>query len=414
MEEPDIITVDLETAGPSVRQVADEQDGPDLLRLLNDLAAHKWKILGAPLLAGALGWGVASILPPTYTATTTLMPPLQNQSTGLAAMLGQLGGLAGAVSVSALKSPSELYVAMLQSRTVADALVQRFGLMQRYDLRYQDDARKALKANSEISVTKTSGIITISASDKDPQVAADMANAYVAELIQLTGRIAVTEASQRRLFFEKQLKDVREKLAEAEVAMKSTQERTGLIQPDEQVKAIIGALAQVRAALAAKEVQINSMRTWSTPQNPDFLRVQEELNTLRAQLSRLEKRQPMDGDFAIPTRNMPAVGVEYVRALRNVKYYETLFELLSKQFELARIEEARESALVQQMDKALKPERKSKPKSAVLALAAALAAGVLASLLALAREAWLRAAQRFDNRPTLRDFLAAANKREKL
>ena len=278
---------------------------------------------------------------------------------------------------------------MLESRTVADNLITRLKLKERYEKETMDDTRKELAANRVIAAGKKDGFITIAANDKDAQFAADLANAYVDELAKLTQSMALTESSQRRLFFEKQLQESRDQLANAEIALRKTQERTGLIQPEAQVQAIINNAAQVKGAIAAKEVELNAMRTFAAGRNPDLLRTQEELRGLQQQLAKLEKNQPSkNGDFMVPTGKIPEVGVEYVRSMRNVKYYETIFELLAKQFELAKIDEAKESSLIQLLDKALPAERKSKPNRVFITLAGAFVGGILGVLFAFMRAAY--------------------------
>lgn len=361
-----------------------------LLDLLVVLARQKKLVIGVPIAAGLIALAVSLFITPVFTSVAKIMPPQQQQSSGMAAMLGQLGGLAGAAGgLAGIKSPNDLYVGLLESRTVADSLIIRFKLKERYEMKTMDDTRKELTANSVIATGKKDGFITIAANDKDPQFAADLANAYVDELAKLTQSMALTEASQRRLFFEKQLKEARDQLADAEIALRRTQERTGLIQPEAQVQAIITNAAQVKGAIAAKEVQLNAMRTFAAGQNPDLLRTQEELRGLQVQLAKLEKDRPSkDGDFMVPTGKIPEAGVDYVRSVRNVKYYETIFELLAKQFELAKIDEAKDSSLIQLLDKALPAERKSKPHRVFITLAAVVAGGVLGVVLAFMRAAY--------------------------
>lgn len=361
-----------------------------LLDFLMVLAKHKKIVIGAPIATGLLALAVSFFMAPVFTSVAKIMPPQQQQSSGGTAMLGQLGGLAGAAGgLGGIKTPNDLYVGLLESRTVADNLIARFKLRERYQKVTMDETRTVLAANSVIAAGKKDGFISISANDKDPQFAADLANAYVDELAKLTQSMALTEASQRRLFFEKQLKEARDELANAEIALRSTQEKTGLIQPEGQVQAIIVNAAQVKAMIAAKEVQLNAMRTFAAGQNPELLRAQEELRGLQAQLAKLEKSVPSrDGNFMVPTGKIAAAGVEYVRSMRNVKYYETIFELLAKQFELAKIDEAKDSSIIQLLDKAIPAERKSKPNRTLITLSGVVIGGVIGLLLAFLRSAY--------------------------
>ena len=395
---------------PQQRQEPDDEI--NLIDLLIVLARHKKLVIGMPILAGGLAMAASLLMTPIFTSTAKIMPP-QQQSSGAAALLGQLGGLAGmAGSVAGLKSPNDLYVGMLESRTISDTLIDRFKLQERYESETLDDARSTLEKTVDISSGKKDGLIAISVSDEDPKFAAELANAYVEELTKLTQTMAITEASQRRLFFEQQLKDAKDQLANAEVAMRKTQERTGLIQPEGQVQAIIASIAQLRGSIAAKEVQLKAMRTFATTQNPDLLRTQEELRGLQAQLVKLEKSQPSrEGDFMASTGKVPEAGVEYVRSLRNVKYYETMFELLAKQYELARIDESRESSVIQVLDKAVPAERKSKPKRALITLLGAAGGGLLGVLMAFMREGYLRSRQDPANSNRWKEFSAALSGR---
>ncbi|MGZ8983651.1 MAG: GumC family protein [Methylotenera sp.] len=370
-----------------------EDDEINLMELLLVIAKHNRFILKLTVFVAVLALAVSLLLPNIYTGKTVILPPQQGASTA-SMLLGQLGGLAGAAGGAlGIKNPGDLYVGMLKSRTVADALIQRFKLQALYEQKTMSATRAALEAAASFTSGKD-GFITVEFSDKDPQLAASIANAYVEELDRLTQTLAVTEAAQRRLFFEKQLKNAKEALATAEVALKETQERTGLIQLDKQGEAIIEAVADLRAQVAAKEVELTAMRAYATAQNPDYRQLREVLTGLRAQLAKVERNNVAgQGDVMVPTGKIPEAGLEYMRKMREVKYQETLFELLSKQFEIAKIDEAKEAATIQVVDKALPPERKSKPKRALMVLLFTIMAFFIGILFAFFREASERASQ---------------------
>jgi uncharacterized protein involved in exopolysaccharide biosynthesis len=280
---------------------------------------------------------------------------------------------------------------MLKSRTLADKMIARFKLQQKFEAKTLEATRKAL-AGATVIASGKDGFITIEYSDEDPTFAACVANAYVEELDKLNNTLAVTEASRKRLFFETQLKMTRDNLAAAEVGFKQTQERTGLIQPEAQGQAIIMAASNLRAQVTAAEVKLQSMGSFATPQNPDYQKLQQNLTSLRAQLVKAERNGVQGrGDIMVPTGKLPETGLEYIRKMRDLKYQETLFELLSKQFEIAKIDEAKEAALIQVVDKALVPEQKSKPKRSLIVILATLMAFFLSVLLAFVREASERA-----------------------
>lgn len=377
-----------ENEKPAVEQPS-PTDEIDMLDVLIVLARQKKWIAGCTIGIGSVALVTSLVMTPVFTSTAKIMPP-QQQSSGLAAMMGQLGALAGvAGGIAGLKNPNDLYVGMLQSQTVADNLIKRFKLSERYETATLVDTRKNLEDISTINSGKD-GLISVSVDDKDPQFAAELANAYVDELIKLTQTLAVSDGSQRRLFYEKQLQNTKDKLSLAEIALKQTQEKTGMLQPDGQVQAIISNVAQLNATIASKEVELAAMRSFATEQNPDYIRTQQEIQGLKAQMTKLEQGQPEAGDFMVPTGKVPQTGLEYIRKLRDVKYYETMFELLAKQYELAKIDEARDSSTIQVLDKATPPDRKSKPKRVLIVIAGIMAGLFLGGLSAILKDSMRR------------------------
>src|SRR3989442_8066696 len=356
------------------------------------LAKRKWFIFKFVGCAAVLSAGISLLLPKIYTANAKIMPPQQNQSMGaMAALSTQLGPLAALASGGlGLRTPSDLYIAMLRSRTVADDLIDRFSLMSVYKEKIRDYTRKKLESPTDIRAGTKDGIITISVDDRDPRRAAGLANGYVDELEKLTKTLAVTEAGKRRLFFEREVKMASDELANAEVALKQTQEKTGLILLDSQSRAMIESLASLRARVAAQEVLVQQIRTFAAPENPELIREEKALEALRDQLSRLEGGQGKTLFADVPIENMPTARLEYVRKYRDVKYHEALFELLAKQYEAAKLDEARDSLIVQQLDKAIVPERRSWPPRTALVLASTLLALIVAIVTAFFLEAMER------------------------
>jgi tyrosine-protein kinase Etk/Wzc len=339
-----------------------------VLDLLIVLSRRQQVILRSTLAAVILAVIVSLLLPNRYTATANILPPQQSASLA-ASMIGQLGALGPMAAMAqkdlGLKNPNDLYVGMLRSRTAEDALILRFDLLRVYRDKKMSDAREDLEKASSIVVGKE-GFIAISVEDKDRNRAPQIANAYVEELRQLTQDLAVTEAGQRRIFFEHQLEMAKNNLADAEQALKETEQKTGLIQLDGQAKAIIESVVKLRAAIAAKEVELHSMRLYSTEQNPDVRLGEQQLSGMRAQLARLETQSGSSGEVQVsagdvPAGNVPEAGLQYVRKLRDVKYCETIFELLAKQYEAARLDEAKTAAVIQILDPAIEPDHKSSP-----------------------------------------------------
>ena len=269
-----------------------------VLDLLIVLSRRKQMILRTTLAAAIVAATVSLLLPNRYTATASILPPQQSPSLA-ASMIGQLGALGPMASMAqkdlGLKNPNDLYVGILRSRTVEDRLIRRFDLLRVYRDKRMSDARRDLEKSSSIVLGKE-GFIAISVEDKDRTRAPQIANAYVDELRTLTQDLAVTEAGQRRLFFERQLELAKNNLADAEQALKETEQRTGLIQLDGQAKAIIESVVKLRAAIAAKEVELHAMRLFSTERNPDVQLGEQQLSGMRAQLALMEKQSAGPGN----------------------------------------------------------------------------------------------------------------------
>lgn len=355
------------------------------------LSKHKRMITGVTVIAALVAGIVSLLLPSIYVASTRILPPQQNDSMAMA-MLSQLSPLAAlAGNGLGLNNRSDVYVAMLKSRTLADSMIRRFGLQKLYDAKMMVDARRALDKRTSITVAKD-GMINIEVEDRSPERAAELANGYVDDLRQLSQKLAVTRAAQRRLFLEGQVNQTKEQLANAEVALKKAQETTGLIQPDNQGRAIIESVARMQAQIAAKEVQLTAMRSFATERNPDLLRTEQEVAGLRVQLSKLEKDSKAgNGNILVATKQVPEAALEYVRRLRDVKYHETMFEALAKQYELAKFDEANEASIIQVLDKAVPPERRARPRRTLIVLISLVAAALLACVAAFVMDAQERA-----------------------
>lgn len=371
-----------------------DDDQISLLEILVTLARHKGLVVVFPFICAVVAALISLALPNVYTSATKILPPQQGGSPLAGALLGDLGGLSsgGAVgSALGLKNPSDLYVSMLRSRTIADAIIQRFELQKQFGTNTLVDTRRKLVEITNVSAGRD-GIITIEVDDVDPQRAADMANTYVEELDQLTQRVTVTTAGRQRAFLEKQLRQAKEQLTDAEVALRVTQEQTGIISVPEQGRAMIESVANLRALVAAKQVQLSALRTSATENNPDYVRAQQELAGLRVELAKIEKSSPADGSNVIPSAGkIPEAGLEYVRKYRDVQYYQTLFELVAKQFEIAKAQEAAEGGVVQALDRAVAPDKKSKPHRSLIVLISALLAGLVGVTIAFVLEARARA-----------------------
>jgi uncharacterized protein involved in exopolysaccharide biosynthesis len=371
----------------------EDDEGLSLLDLALPLAQH-WKLLLiGPLLAGLVALGLTYLMKPIYTSRTVFLPPQQQQSAAAAAV-AQLGALSGLIGGAAsLKSPADQYVTLLQSTSIADRLIDEFKLVQVYDTKYRFEARKELADNSRIALGKKDGLITVEVEDTDPQRAAAIANRHVDELRRLTSQLALTEAQQRRVFFEEQLKKTRDDLTKAQTALEASGFSAGALRAEP--KAAAEGYARLRAEATAAEVRLQTLRRGLSESTPEVQQALATLAALRSQLARTEAPIDLNG------------GPDYVGKFREFKYQETLFELFARQYELARLDESREGALIQVVDVAQPAERKSKPKRALIAVGASLAALLLLGSFVAARHFSRLSAQRPEQAAKLAQFRAA-------
>jgi uncharacterized protein involved in exopolysaccharide biosynthesis len=349
---------------PTLQDVTPPQYGPTSFDLAMALARH-WKLLLlGPLCAGLFALGVTFLVPKTFTARAVILPPQQQQSSAVTALasLGALSGLAGAVG--SLKSPVDQYVALMQSTGVADRIVDEFHLKTVYDEEYQVEARKELAKNVRITAGKKDGLIVVEVDDEDPARSARMANRYVDELRRLTSMLALTEAQQRRVFFEQQLGQTRDKLAAAQVALQEGGFSAGALKAEP--RAAAESYAKLRAEVTAAEVRLQTIRRSLADNAPEVQQQLSLVSALRAELQKLEASSDVAREPG------------YVGRYREFKYQETLFDLFARQFELARLDESREGVLIQVVDVATPPERKSKPKRTLVAIVTTVVTALLA------------------------------------
>ena len=365
-----------------------DEDAISLLDLATALGEEKVTLFAIPFITTVVAVVVSLQMTPVFTAKTVVMPPQQQQS-GAAAALASLGGMAGLAGLGGgggLKSQDEMYVAFLSSEGLQNRLIADLNLQERYEAKTLTDTRAALKGQMRFAIDKRAGLLIIEADHKDPVFAAELANRHVAELRTMLGRLAVTEAQQRRVFYEQQIQQTQDKLAVAEVAFRAAKEKSGMQVTSVLAETGVRASAELRGQIAAREVQLQAMSRFATAQNPDTQRIASELSALRSQLSKAEQGSGESKAAASPLHQ------EAVKSYRDVKVQEAMLEVLIRQYELARVDEAKEGPLIQQVDVAVAPERKSKPKRAQIVLVAAFAGLFLGVLVAFVRRA-LRKAQ---------------------
>lgn len=372
----------------------DEDDGPQvgLLDALTWLGEAKRNIALLTVGVAACAAGVTMIMTPMYTARTSLTAPAtQSQGGGASAALsalGSLSALSGLGTSLAGKTPDEMYVAILKSDSVLRGLNTQFKLQERYDVRSFEALRKEIRNFVKITADKKSGVLQVEVEDEDPKFAAELANGYASEVDKVLARMMVTEAQQRRAFFELQLKEAKQGLANAEEALRQVQEKTGLIVLDKQAEVIIQAVAELKSRIIATDVQLRVLRTSSTAANPDVQRLTAQLAALRSELARMETAGALaaasaasePAGMSVPTSKLPATAVEMMRAVRDVKLQETLLANMVRQYETARLDVAKDAPSLQQIDIAQPPDRKSSPARAQITLVAGFVTLLLSSM----------------------------------
>lgn len=364
----------------------------NFLDLLAVFVKHRRLLVIAPLSIGLVALGVSFLITPTFTAKTVFLPPQQQQGSAASALasLGSLAGLMG--GAGGIKTSGDQYVSLLQSTAVADHIVDRFDLMKVYEAKYRFAARNTLAGNVRINLGKKDGLISIEADAQDPKLAANIANEYLVALRALSARLQLTEAQQRRAFYQDQLEHTNKQLAAAQSALQSSGFNPGALKAEP--KAAADAYARLQAALTDGEVRLEAMRHELVDSAPEVQQQLGVLAGLREQMKKAEEQTPSQGD------------ADYIGKYREYKYQETLFDLFSKQFEMAKLDESHDGALFQVVDPATPPEYKSKPKRAFMAIGATVLSGVLLVIWLSVRELWKQASLRPENaRPlaSLRD-----------
>lgn len=337
----------------------------DLQVAIDTVRTHWLRILVTGFAISVVTYGATWLVTPTFTAKTVIVSPQQQQSAATAA-LASLSSLSGLAGIAGVKSPADQYVAVMQSETLSNRIIERFKLQALYEKELLIETRRKLAQQVRIVVNKKDNLISIEVDDHAPQRAADMANAYVEELRKLTNEMALTESQQRRVFFEEQLKKTRHDLTTSQLALQESGITTSAVKSD--AKAAIETYARIKAQYEAAQARLNALRLTLADNAVEVQQLRTQVGALGAQLARLET--PADD----------ARSAAYVNAYRDYRYQETLFDIYARQFEAARLDEARDGTLIQVLDVASVPEVKSKPKRAVITLGAG-AAGVLLTFL---------------------------------
>ena len=344
---------------------------------------RSWRfLLLASFITALVSVGVSFIVHTTYKAMTLVLPPDQSNNTlsMLSAATGSSGIPASALAAFGMKKPTDLYVALMSSPGVEDDVIQRFGLQQLYGKKYLSQARKKFESNAQVKADEKSGLISVSFIDRDPNRAAQIANGVIDSFDQLSSHLAITDAARRRLFFEKEVSQTKQNLTSSEDTLRDTIKKTGMLEPEGNARAMIAYQAQLRAEIAAKTVELQSRQVYLSDENPEVQTLLRERQALEAQADALDRST--NGDASDSKYMASDASLAYLRNLREVRYNEALLELLLKNLELAKLDEAREGSLVQVVQSATPPDMKYGPHRSIF-----LACGFIIGLLLSA--AWV-------------------------
>ncbi len=365
------------------------EDEINLVDLLLVLLKRKGMIFSIVFAAIALSVAVSLLLPVKYTATARILPP-QESSPGISGLLSQAGGALGGLAGSIIggKSTPDLYVGILKSRTVADALIKKFNLKELYDEEYMENVYDKLANCTDIQVSRKDQIISVAVEDEDPQRAADMANAYVDALDRINRSVNITEGQRKRIFLEDRLKKVKQDLTKAESELRQFQEKYKLVAINEQAKAAIEGAAKIKGEIVAAQTELEVLKQFGTERQNEAVMLKSRIAELQRQLARIESGDSgkSDDDFYIPFKELPQLGMQLARLMREAKIQEKVFELLTSQYELAKIEEAKDVNTIQILDKAVPPDKKSSPKRSLIVILSTVIAFFMAVFLAFFME----------------------------
>jgi tyrosine-protein kinase Etk/Wzc len=343
----------------------------NLLDLFIGLGHEKWTLFVVTFLATLIGVYVSLTTPPTFVSRTSIMPSQQSGGGGGLGALAGLSGLAGMSGIAnSIKSSDDMYIALMRSYSVQILLIEEFKLKERYGARNIEESRQALTSNVSILADKKSGMLLIDAQDKDPEFAAQLANAQVKELNVILSSLAVTEAQQRRAYYEQQIVKIQTKIPKLELEFKDAQKSSGL-----EVASLLSEAGTLPGQIAAKELQLQVLSRFATGQNPDLKRLAVEISALRAQMARYElsKMESKTNEPSEPRIVDNTTKINFLQkatqAYNTLKIQEALLDGFVKQLELAKIDEAKEGPTVQVVDKARAPEMRAKPERRKIVIA---------------------------------------------
>jgi uncharacterized protein involved in exopolysaccharide biosynthesis len=385
--------------GPSSSSAVSDREGFTLQNAFLEIWANRWFVAKAAFVGLLVAATVALLLPPVYESTTRLMPPDNQSASSLALMASGAGDKLGGLALDALglKSTGALFIGMLQSWTVQDRLISRFNLLQVYGTSSSKDARERLAGSTSILEDRKSGIITITTEGRNPQLAASLAQGYVDELDRLTAEVSTSAARRERMFIEQRLLAVKQDLDTASRDFSNFSSKNTAIDISAQGKAMMDAAARLQGELITSEGELNGLRQMYTDSNVRVRGLKARIEVLNRQLGNLRgtdasleqtNAAPSNSSSYPSIRELPVLGVAYADYLRRLKIQEAVYEILTKQYEMAKIQEAKEIPTVKVLDAANLPDRKIRPLRTRMTFVGATMAGFLAMTYVLILARW--------------------------
>jgi len=374
------------------------------------LVRHRWLLIRNVLLAAILGAIISFVLPKKYTATTTILPPTEESGSNLQSLLSDV-----AIPMMPLKtghSTAELFVEILRSRSVREGVLNRKYVSKSdtvtlFDIfrtkSYETATGKLSKATCVLASNQ--GVISISVEMSTPQLAAQVANAFVAELDIVNQQKSTSRAKNSRLYIENQLRMTEQRLGQASQSLAEFQQKHNAISLEDQIKSWIEQAGQLQGQIISTEIELGVLLQTMKPDNPTVLRKQRQVDEMRTIYAEMQ----LGGDststqhqkFSIPFTEVPAIGLQLAELLREVKVQETVWQLLNQQYYQAKIQEARDTPTVQVLDEAVPPERASKPKRRVIVLVLGLLAGILSVLWIFGEQYFVKVSARAEEKQKL-------------
>lgn len=362
----------------------EQEEELSLLDVFNILWNRKWMIIGVTFVFAVVSTIYAFTLPFIYRAECRILPP-QKTSGGMAGLAASLGGLADFVGLPAASTSGRLMLGIIKGDSVVDAIIEKFNLMEEMSQDIRVRVRAAVLNQLEATEEAGSGIVSIACMDKDPQRAADMANAFVEELQKKLREISLNETLEKKAFFETQLMQAQQELQDAEEAMIAYQQSSGVIALEAQTQSLIASISNLRNQIAAKNVEVSSLSSYTRKDNPRLRLAQSQLDAMNKELRRLEeeqrrsdsRRSVLSGDMLSSLGQLPELGLEYQRYVRALRFATAKYELMFRQYENTKISEAGDFSAMSIVDRATPPDWKYKPKRATIMIIGTMMGGAL-------------------------------------